>query len=151
MLSMWTIRLLILAAGFALAAGMAAAADPDRLKMPDLKNPGWKEMPNGMRYWDSKAGVGDTVQKGDTLKLHYTGWLTSGKIFDSSVQRGQPITFGLNQLIKGWQEGVPGMKTGGIRYLEIPYQLAYGERGTPDGTIPARATLIFEIEVLERK
>ena len=149
MLTMWTIRLLMLAAGFALAAGMAAAADPERLKLPDLANPGWKKMPNGMRYWDFKDGTGDTVVKGDTLKLHYTGWLTSGKIFDSSVQRGEPITFGLNQLIKGWQEGVPGMKTGGRRYLEIPSALGYGDSGT--GGIPPKATLIFEIEVLERK
>ena len=94
------------------------------------------------------AGViGSLFKKGATIKIHYTGWLLDGTVFDSSKKRGQPIEFPLNNLIKGWQEGVPGMKIGGIRLLEIPYQLAYGERGSP-GSIPPKATLVFEIEAL---
>ena len=145
-----TLQLVALSLGVLLAAGMAAgAADADRLKMPPLDDAGWKAGPKGMRVWDKKEGTGAVVPKGAKIKLHYTGWLTSGKIFDSSVQRDEPIEFGLGQLIQGWQEGVPGMKVGGIRYLEIPYQLAYGERGS--GPIPPKATLIFEIEVLDLK
>jgi FKBP-type peptidyl-prolyl cis-trans isomerase len=121
-----------------------------KLELPPLDAPEWTAGPSGMRVWDVKEGTGAVVPKGATIKLHYTGWLPNGTIFDSSKQRNEPITFGLGQLIKGWQEGVPGMKVGGVRRLELPYQLAYGERGAPP-SIPPKATLIFEIEVLELK
>jgi FKBP-type peptidyl-prolyl cis-trans isomerase len=83
------------------------------------------------------------------VKVHYTGWLTTGKKFDSSVDAGTPFEFtiGKGDVIKGWEEGVAGMKVGGKRQLRIPPDLAYGERGYP-GVIPANATLIFDIQLL---
>lgn len=129
---------------------MSAGQDKkEEMTVPDLKAKDWKKMDNGMRTWDFKVGTGDEVKAGDKVTIHYTGWLTNGKMFDSSkTGGGKPITFPLKSLIKGWQVGVPGMKKGGIRRLEIPYNLAYGEAGTPDGTIPPKATLVFEIELI---
>lgn len=101
---------------------------------------------SGLKYWDIKVGDGDSPQATSTVTVHYSGWLTDGKLFDSSVQRGSPSTFRLNAVIKGWTEGVGSMKVGGKRRLEIPYQLAYGESGSR--TIPPKATLIFEIELI---
>lgn len=132
-------------------AGMGRAADKDVPAFPALDDKGWKKLENGMRVWDAKVGDGAEIKAGDTIKIHYTGWLTTGKVFDSSKSRGEPIEFPLKSLIKGWQVGVPGMKIGGVRRLEIPFELGYGERGTPDGSIPGKATLIFEIEALGTK
>lgn len=153
MTTIWTLQVAILFAGLFLL-GMSANAgadEKDEFKLPPLDAKEWKKLDNGMRVWDVKEGEGTEVKKGDTIKIHYTGWLTDGKVFDSSKKRGQPINFPLDRLIKGWQEGVPGMKPGGVRRLEIPFELGYGVQGTPDGTIPAKATLIFEIELLESK
>ncbi len=104
---------------------------------------------SGLQYWDIKVGTGAEAKNGDHVKVHYTGWLTSGKKFDSSVDAGTPFEFtiGKGEVIKGWEEGVTGMKVGGKRQLRIPPQLAYGERGYP-GAIPANATLIFDIQLL---
>lgn len=104
---------------------------------------------SGLQYWDIKAGTGAEAKAGGHVKVHYTGWLTSGKKFDSSVDAGTPFEFtiGKGEVIKGWEEGVTGMKVGGKRQLRIPPQLAYGERGYP-GAIPANATLIFDIQLL---
>jgi len=104
---------------------------------------------SGLQYWDIKVGTGAEAKKGDHVKVHYTGWLTSGKKFDSSVDAGRPFDFtiGQGQVIKGWEEGVAGMKVGGKRQLRIPPQLGYGERGYP-GVIPGNATLIFDVELL---
>jgi FKBP-type peptidyl-prolyl cis-trans isomerase FkpA len=104
---------------------------------------------DGLQYWDIKVGTGPVATAGQTVKVHYTGWLTNGKKFDSSVDRGEPFTFNLGggQVIKGWDEGVAGMKVGGKRQLRIPPQLGYGDRGA-GGVIPANATLIFDVELL---
>ncbi len=118
--------------------------------VPALDAAEWQPQPNGMKTWDVTVGTGTPVPAGATVTIHYTGWLTTGTVFDSSKTSGKPITFPLARLIKGWQEGVPGMMPGGIRRLLLPYQLAYGENGMPP-TIPAKATLIFEIEMISSK
>lgn len=96
---------------------------------------------------DIEVGDGAEVQAGDTITIHYTGTLEDGTVFDSSVERGEPATFPLEGLIQGWQDGIPGMKEGGTRRLIIPPDLAYGEDGSPS-SIPANATLTFEIELI---
>jgi FKBP-type peptidyl-prolyl cis-trans isomerase len=105
---------------------------------------------SGLQYWDIVVGTGKVAKEGDGVRVHYTGWLTNGKKFDSSVDAGRPFTFvlGNGEVIKGWDEGVAGMKVGGKRQLHIPPDLGYGESGTPDGTIPPNSTLIFEVQLL---
>ena len=109
-----------------------------------------KAMLGGLEYWDIKEGTGAVAKAGDTVKVHYTGWLTNGKKFDSSVDRGQPFGFklGAGQVIKGWDEGVAGMKVGGKRTLIIPSSLGYGPNGNPP-VIPGNSTLIFDVELLK--
>lgn len=104
---------------------------------------------SGLQYIDQAVGTGDTATAGQTVSVHYTGWLTNGKKFDSSVDRGQPFSFrlGVGQVIKGWDEGVQGMKIGGKRKLTIPSNLGYGARGA-GGLIPPHATLVFDVELL---
>ncbi|HXY02182.1 MAG TPA: FKBP-type peptidyl-prolyl cis-trans isomerase [Terriglobales bacterium] len=105
---------------------------------------------DGLEYWDVKAGTGATAEKGKSVSVHYSGYLTNGKKFDSSVDRGQPFTvepLGNAPVITGWNEGIIGMKVGGKRQLRIPPELAYGQRGYP-GVIPPNATLIFDVELL---
>ena len=104
---------------------------------------------SGLQYVDLTLGTGATAEAGQTVIVHYTGWLENGNKFDSSVDRGQPFSFplGAGRVIKGWDEGVASMKVGGKRTLIIPPQLGYGARGA-GGVIPPNATLVFEVELL---
>ena len=105
--------------------------------------------PSGLGYLDLVEGTGPQPTTGDSVRVHYTGWLENGKKFDSSLDRGQPFSFqlGMGQVIPGWDKGVVGMKVGGKRQLRIPPDLAYGKEGYP-GAIPPNATLVFDIELL---
>lgn len=139
---------------FTLAAlGYAASGDKDKKDAPATGGPtpvtGTPvRKPSGLLYWDIKPGKGPEALPGDMVTVHYTGWLENGQKFDSSVDRNQPLNFklGQGQVIKGWDEGVAGMKIGGKRQLKIPPELAYGSRGY--GPIPPNATLIFDVELL---
>ena len=104
---------------------------------------------SGLAWIDMVTGTGAEAQQGAKVTVHYTGYLMSGSKFDSSVDRGKPLTFtlGVGRVIRGWDEGVTGMKVGGKRKLIIPSQLAYGERGA-GGVIPPNAELVFDVELL---
>ena len=105
---------------------------------------------SGLEYEDIREGDGATPQVGQQVEVHYTGWLTNGTKFDSSLDRKQPFRFSLGrgQVIAGWDEGVATMKVGGLRKLTIPAALGYGARGA-GGLIPPGATLVFEVELLK--
>jgi FKBP-type peptidyl-prolyl cis-trans isomerase len=104
---------------------------------------------SGLEYIEVEAGTGAPAEAGKTVSVHYTGKLQDGKVFDSSVSRGEPITFPLGggRVIKGWDEGIALMKVGGKAQLVIPPYLAYGERGA-GGVIPPNATLVFDVELV---
>ena len=104
----------------------------------------------GLKYEDIAVGEGKAAAAGQTVRVHYTGWLTNGTKFDSSLDRNDPFSFPLGggRVIRGWDEGVQGMQVGGRRKLTIPSPLAYGSSGA-GGVIPPNATLIFEVELLE--
>jgi FKBP-type peptidyl-prolyl cis-trans isomerase len=107
---------------------------------------------SGLEYNEITAGIGAQAAAGKIVKVHYTGKFPDGKVFDSSVSRGEPIEFVLGQgrVIKGWDEGIALMKVGGKAQLTIPPNLAYGERGA-GGFIPLNATLVFDVELVEVK
>jgi len=104
---------------------------------------------SGLKYDDVTVGDGAQAKAGDNVSVHYTGWLTDGQKFDSSKDRHAPFQFslGAGMVIRGWDEGVQGMKVGGVRRLTIPAELGYGARGA-GGVIPPNATLVFEVELL---
>ena len=104
---------------------------------------------SGLQYEDLSEGTGPAAKAGDSVQVHYTGWLTNGTKFDSSHDRGNPFRFpiGAGRVIKGWDEGVAGMKVGGKRKLMIPSKLGYGARGA-GSVIPPNADLVFEVELL---
>jgi peptidylprolyl isomerase len=139
----------------ALAATLAArsASADDQEKKSESK---MIKTATGLQYEDTKVGTGASPAKGQTCVMHYTGWLwengAKGKKFDSSLDRGTPFSFPIGQgrVIKGWDEGVSTMKVGGKRTLLIPPDLGYGSRGAGN-VIPANATLLFEVELLEVK
>lgn len=104
---------------------------------------------SGLQYEEITVGSGATAQAGQSVTVHYTGWLTNGSKFDSSKDRNEPFEFslGAGEVIRGWDEGVQGMQVGGTRKLTIPAALGYGARGA-GGVIPPNATLVFEVELL---
>jgi FKBP-type peptidyl-prolyl cis-trans isomerase len=112
------------------------------------KQKGAQKTASGMIYEPVKAGTGASPKETDTVKVHYTGTLIDGKVFDSSVKRGQPAEFPLNQVIKCWTEGLQKMKVGGKAKLTCPSDIAYGDQGRPP-LIPGGATLVFEVELLD--
>ena len=127
-------------AGAALALAIIAASTP--VGRSDAADNQVNEMPDGLKYTDTKTGDGATAHSGNKVSVHYTGWLSDngakGKKFDSSVDRGQPFQFtlGAKQVIAGWDEGVAGMKVGGKRTLTIPPELGYGSRGAAGRSRP---------------
>ena len=122
------------------------AAEPYLAKAAAEK--GATKTPSGMVYTEVKPGSGDSPKATDTVKVHYTGKLTDGTVFDSSVQRGEPATFPLNGVIKCWTEGLQKMKVGGKATLVCPSDIAYGDQGRPPQIKPG-ATLVFDVELVE--
>lgn len=125
-----------------------ATASPGKKAKPKEKTVTTK---SGLKYIDLKVGKGPTPKPGQTLLVHYTGWLTDGKQFDSSKGKDPlPFVLGAHRVIKGWEEGMATMKVGGMRTLTIPPSLGYGQEGFP-GAIPPNATLLFKVELVAIK
>jgi len=139
----WLGLLALAGVGLALLVSLGTGAD-------DKKEGKVVTTKSGLKYEDLKVGTGAAAKKGDTVRVHYTGWLARGsKKFDSSRDSGEPFEFelGAGKVIKGWDEGVAGMKVGGKRKLTIPPELGYGARGA-GRVIPPNSTLVFEVELL---
>ncbi|HEX2202066.1 MAG TPA: FKBP-type peptidyl-prolyl cis-trans isomerase [Longimicrobium sp.] len=115
-----------------------------------MSDDGTTTTPSGLQYRDDAVGEGREAKAGNRVSVHYTGTLTDGRKFDSSRDRGKPFEFdlGAGSVIRGWDEGVAGMKVGGRRHLVIPPELGYGARAV-GGVIPANATLVFDVELLD--
>lgn len=147
--------LLLLLAGAAFLAYNYFSPDAPDAAQPAASLPDISDLTtsaSGLQYKDVSTGTGAEAQAGNTVSVHYTGWLTDGTKFDSSLDRGQPFSFNLGSggVIAGWDEGVAGMKVGGTRILVIPPELGYGASGA-GGVIPPNATLIFQVELLDVK
>ena len=133
--------------GFVFARTDAKHPDEDTYSPSKVEGPP-KKTPSGVEYWDIVVGAGAMATSGKTVGVHYTGWLADGTKFDSSVDRGKPIMFplGVGKVIRGWDEGIVGMKVGGKRQLRVPASAGYGNRGS--GAVPPNAILIFDIQLL---
>jgi len=133
------------ASALSLALALAAAVPAAGVAAPSKQ----VSLPDGLRYTDTVVGRGPVAKAGETVRVHYVGTLTNGTKFDSSRDRNEPFSFplGAGRVIKGWDEGVAGMRVGGRRRLVIPPQLGYGASGA-GGVIPPNATLIFDVELL---
>ncbi|PTL31253.1 peptidylprolyl isomerase [Prevotella sp. oral taxon 313] len=131
-------------------AGKAAKAEGEAFLAENGKKEGIVTLPSGLQYQVLKEGNGKKPSATDQVVCHYEGTLIDGTVFDSSYQRNQPATFGLNQVIPGWTEGVQLMQEGAKYRFFIPYKLAYGERGA-GAQIPPFATLVFDVELIEVK
>ena len=126
----------------------SAQDEGDKYRADFAKGKDVKTTKSGLLYKIENAGKGEAIKATDTVKVHYTGKLTNGKVFDSSVERGQPVEFQLNQVIPGWTEGLQLVKKGGKIQLVIPPALGYGKQGA-GASIPPNSTLIFDVEVLD--
>jgi FKBP-type peptidyl-prolyl cis-trans isomerase len=144
--------IVLLTAAFAIAQSAAkkpaAPAHPNTSAPTKVTGDGVKT-DSGLQYWDIRVGNGQVAKEGSRVRVHYTGWLTTGKKFDSSVDADRPFDFtiGNAEVIKGWEQGIAGMKVGGKRQLRIPPELGYGAEGYPPD-IPPNATLIFDVQLL---
>lgn len=127
-----------------------AKASSDAFLTENKTKPGVQTTASGLQYKVTQEGIGKSPTATSVVKVHYTGKLVDGKVFDSSVERGEPIEFPLNQVIPGWTEGLQLMKEGGKATLYIPSHLGYGEQGA-SGMIPPNSTLIFDVELIEVK
>jgi FKBP-type peptidyl-prolyl cis-trans isomerase FkpA len=137
-------RLCLFLAALIMTLALCSCEGPARVSGPGTTTP------SGLQYWDVVVGTGAVAEKGKKVVVNYTGWLTNGKKFDSSVERYRPFVFplGAGKVIKGWDEGVAGMKEGGKRRLLIPPELGYGAPGAPPD-IPPNATLVFDVELMK--
>jgi len=138
----------------ALAVAQTAAKKPAAHARPNTSAPtkvtgDGVKTDSGLQYWEIRMGTGQVAKEGSRVRVHYTGWLTTGKKFDSSVDADRPFDFtiGNAEVIKGWEQGIAGMKVGGKRQLRIPPELGYGGDGYPPD-IPPNATLIFDVQLL---
>jgi FKBP-type peptidyl-prolyl cis-trans isomerase len=141
--------ILALTAVFVVGQSAAKKTAPANTNAPTKVTGDGMKTPSGLAYWDIRVGTGEVAKEGSHVRVHYTGWLTNGKKFDSSVDAGKPFDFtiGNGEVIKGWEEGITGMRVGGKRQLRIPPDLAYGAEGSPPD-IPPNATLIFDVQLL---
>lgn len=128
----------------------AAKAEGENFLAENAKKPGVKTLPSGLQYQVLREGNGRRPAAADQVECHYEGTLVNGQVFDSSYRRGETATFGLNQVIKGWTEGLQLMQEGAKYRFFIPYNLAYGERGAGQ-SIPPYAALIFDVELVKVK